>query len=74
MPKTKSKKKPSIKVSGTSLEDFTGDLLEFVSGGGPATGLWRQFQDWLLELGYTEEQIHEHCKEIMIAAGKEWDG
>lgn len=49
---------------------FVGDLLDFVQGGGPVTGLWRAFCEWASELGYSEEEIEECSTEIMARAGR----
>lgn len=55
-------------------EDFAACMLDFIGGGGPMTGLWPAFKDWILEKGYTEEEFEAACKATMVAAGQDWEG
>jgi hypothetical protein len=55
---------------------FVALLLNFVEGGGPRSGLWNSFEEWLTseEMGWTPQEIEQNCDLIRIAAGQRPDG
>ena len=61
MPKKKQKQVQPVEIDPY----FVKDMAEFIGGGGPVTGLYRQFAEWLIEKGYyTREQVDEQMNAV----------
>ncbi len=58
-------------IDGERLAAFAADMVEFIQGGGPVTGIWYSFKNWMMnDIGLTEEEIEASCRALVEADGR----
>jgi len=51
--------------------EIIGYFVEFVQGGGPATGNWNIFSRWMEEMGYAEDEVESAVKALGEEIGRD---